>query len=266
MTVVTTRATSPVFAATILTAVLTLSGAHPARANSTPRARQGTAWAKTCHPTVRHLVSAAKPGRARAHTPRQHQTSPQAAGRTQPPHTPAQAQADQPRSLHAGQHSQPPAQVSAATHTTPATHAEPAPAKSPTNCSQPPPTNQPQPDPHHQPPTNHLRLNEPPREGVPEASSSTPPATTTLFGSPEAAAEWARTQTVWPELDLSDGYSVAIVLGSEFNANQAAWEAWEGGEFPDAPPVHNYARDLGLVREEPAVPKHRKLLDRLKWR
>jgi hypothetical protein len=46
-------------------------------------------------------------------------------------------------------------------------------------------------------------------------------------------------QTVWPELDLSDGYSVAIVLGSEFNANQAAWEAWEGGEFPDAQPVHN---------------------------
>jgi hypothetical protein len=87
-----------------------------------------------------------------------------------------------------------------------------------------------------------------------------------VFGSPEAAAEWARTQTVWPELDLSDGYSVAIVLGSEFSANQAAWEAWEGGEFPDAPPVHNYARDLGLVREEPAVPKHRKLLDRLKWR
>jgi hypothetical protein len=87
------------------------------------------------------------------------------------------------------------------------------------------------------------------------------------FESPEAAAEWARTQTIWPELDLSDGYAVAIVLGSEFNASQAAWEGWEGGDFPDAPPVNNYGRDLGLVREEPAaVRKHRKLLDRLKWR
>jgi hypothetical protein len=87
------------------------------------------------------------------------------------------------------------------------------------------------------------------------------------FESPEAAAEWAKTQTIWPELDLSDGHAVAIVLGSEFNANQAAWEAWEGGEFPDAPRVHNYARDLGIVREEPeVVRKHRKLLDRLKWR
>jgi hypothetical protein len=87
------------------------------------------------------------------------------------------------------------------------------------------------------------------------------------FESPRAAAEWARTQTIWPELDLSDGYAVAIVLGSEFNANQAAWDAWEGGEFPDAPGVHNYARDLGLVRDEPAaVRKHRKLLDRFKWR
>jgi hypothetical protein len=28
------------------------------------------------------------------------------------------------------------------------------------------------------------------------------------FGSPEAAAEWTRTQTAWPELDLSDGFSV----------------------------------------------------------
>jgi hypothetical protein len=28
------------------------------------------------------------------------------------------------------------------------------------------------------------------------------------FESPEAAAEWARTQTVWPELHLSDGYAV----------------------------------------------------------
>src|SRR6266446_1082788 len=27
------------------------------------------------------------------------------------------------------------------------------------------------------------------------------------FDSPEAAAEWARAHTVWPELDLSDGYA-----------------------------------------------------------
>ena len=89
------------------------------------------------------------------------------------------------------------------------------------------------------------------------------------FETPEAAAEWARWQTVWPDLDrdLSDGYSAAIVLGSEFNANQAAWESWEGGAFPDAPAVHNYARDLGLVRDaRETVHKHRRLLDRLKWR
>ena len=87
------------------------------------------------------------------------------------------------------------------------------------------------------------------------------------FESPEAAAEWARTQTIWPDIDFSDGYAVQIVLGSEFNANQAAWEGWEGGEFPDAPPVHNYARDLGLVRARPeVVRKHRRLFDRLRWR
>jgi hypothetical protein len=87
------------------------------------------------------------------------------------------------------------------------------------------------------------------------------------FESPEAAAQWARTQTIRPELDLSDGYAVAIGLGSEFNANQAVWEDWEGGEFPDAPRVHNHATDLGLVVTEPAViRKHRKLHDRLKWR
>jgi hypothetical protein len=87
------------------------------------------------------------------------------------------------------------------------------------------------------------------------------------FESPEAAAEWARTQTIWPDLDLAGGYTVQIVVGSEFNANQAAWEAWEGGDFPDAPPVHNYARDLGLVRDaRETVRKHRRLLDRFRWR
>lgn len=71
------------------------------------------------------------------------------------------------------------------------------------------------------------------------------------FESPEAAAEWARTQSVWPELDLSDGYAVAICSGASSTR----------------PPVHNYGRDLGLVREEPdAVRRHRTLLDRLKWR
>ena len=55
------------------------------------------------------------------------------------------------------------------------------------------------------------------------------------FGSPEAAAEWARKQTVRPELDLSDGYAVAIVLGGAFNANQTAWDAWEGGDFRGRP-------------------------------
>ena len=86
------------------------------------------------------------------------------------------------------------------------------------------------------------------------------------FDRPAAAAEWARAQTAWPglELDLSDGYSVLIVLGSEFNANQAAWEAWEGGGFPDAPRVHNYAESLGLVAK-PSSAKRRQLLDRLKW-
>ena len=48
------------------------------------------------------------------------------------------------------------------------------------------------------------------------------------FESPEAAAEWARTQTVWPDLaqDLRDGVA-AVVLGAEWNANQAAQEAAE---------------------------------------
>jgi hypothetical protein len=50
------------------------------------------------------------------------------------------------------------------------------------------------------------------------------------FESPEAAAEWARTQTVWPELtrDLREG-AAAVVLGAEWNANQAAQEAAEAG-------------------------------------
>jgi hypothetical protein len=46
------------------------------------------------------------------------------------------------------------------------------------------------------------------------------------FESPEAAVEWARTQEIWPELtrDLREGVA-PVVLGSEWNANQAAQEA-----------------------------------------
>jgi hypothetical protein len=87
---------------------------------------------------------------------------------------------------------------------------------------------------------------------TPGASSSTPAGDNDGFASPEAAAEWARTQTVWEyrsELDFSDGCTAQIVLGSEFNANQAVWEAWDGGDLPDAPGVHNYAEDLGLVAD-----------------
>ena len=74
------------------------------------------------------------------------------------------------------------------------------------------------------------------------------------FGSPEAAAEWARTQTVWPELtrDLREGVA-AVVLGSEWAANQAAQEAAEAAGFPEGwlgrlPPVRNFARRRGLPR------------------
>lgn len=88
--------------------------------------------------------------------------------------------------------------------------------------------------------------------------------------SPEAAAEWARTQTIWPELDLSDGYAVAIVLGSEFNANSNWANEWadRGGsmdKLKDAPPVHNYAESLRLVRKPSSARKRWNLLDRQKW-
>ena len=71
------------------------------------------------------------------------------------------------------------------------------------------------------------------------------------FETPEAAAEWARTQTIWPDLihDLADGMSAIIALGADLNANAAAWEQWDDrGDWPDAPPVHNFARDLGPSR------------------
>jgi hypothetical protein len=74
------------------------------------------------------------------------------------------------------------------------------------------------------------------------------------FESPGAAAEWARTQTIWPDLaqDLRDGIA-AVVLGAEWNANQAAQEAAEAAGFPDGwlerlPPVRNYALRWRLPR------------------
>ncbi len=72
------------------------------------------------------------------------------------------------------------------------------------------------------------------------------------FETPQAAAAWARAQTTWPDLpaDLSDGVSATIALGAELNTNAAAWDAWDGeGDWPDAPGVRNYARDLGPVTE-----------------
>ena len=74
------------------------------------------------------------------------------------------------------------------------------------------------------------------------------------FETPEAAAEWARDQTVWPDLgrDLDEGVA-AVVLGSEWNANQAAQQAAEAAGFPEGwlerlPPVRNFARRCGLPR------------------
>jgi hypothetical protein len=76
------------------------------------------------------------------------------------------------------------------------------------------------------------------------------------FETPEAAAEWGRTQTLWAygsELDFSDGVTSVIVLGSEVNVANAAWQAWADagaahGPYPDVS-VHNHAIDLGLVIE-----------------
>ena len=75
------------------------------------------------------------------------------------------------------------------------------------------------------------------------------------FETPEAAAEWARTQTLWgygAELDFSDGVTSCIVLGAEVNAANAAWQerADAGGDepYPDVS-VRNYAIGLGLVTD-----------------
>jgi hypothetical protein len=51
------------------------------------------------------------------------------------------------------------------------------------------------------------------------------------FESPEAAAAWARTQPVWPDLDLSDGYSVQIVIGASSTRTR------QGGRRGTAPPA-----------------------------
>ena len=75
------------------------------------------------------------------------------------------------------------------------------------------------------------------------------------FETPSAAAEWARSQTLWAygsELDFSDGVTSVIVLGSELNAANAAWQAWADaggdGPYPDVE-VRNYAVELGLVTD-----------------
>jgi hypothetical protein len=75
------------------------------------------------------------------------------------------------------------------------------------------------------------------------------------FETPEAAAEWARAQTLWAygsELDFSDGVTSVIVLGSEVNSANAAWQAWAdaggSGPYPEVA-VRNHAVDLGLVTE-----------------
>jgi len=74
------------------------------------------------------------------------------------------------------------------------------------------------------------------------------------FGSPEAAAELASTQAFWPDLaqDLRDGVA-AVVLGAEWNANQAAQEAAEAAGFPEGwlemlPRVRNLAGRWRLPR------------------
>ena len=73
------------------------------------------------------------------------------------------------------------------------------------------------------------------------------------FETASAAAEWARGQSLWEygaELDFSDGMTSFIVLGTEVNAANAAWQAWADaggdGPYPEVE-VHNYAVDLGLV-------------------
>jgi hypothetical protein len=77
------------------------------------------------------------------------------------------------------------------------------------------------------------------------------------FETSAAAAEWARSQTLWlygSELDFADGVTSVIVLGSEVNVANAAWQAWADaggrGPYPDVE-VRNYAVDLGLVADAP---------------
>jgi hypothetical protein len=72
------------------------------------------------------------------------------------------------------------------------------------------------------------------------------------FEAPPAAAEWARSQTLWTygsELDFSDGVTSCIVLGREVNAANEAWEQWAEDTSQPYPEVrvHNYALNLGLV-------------------
>jgi len=73
------------------------------------------------------------------------------------------------------------------------------------------------------------------------------------FETPQAAAEWARTQTTWAygsDLDFSDGVTSIIALGADLIANEAAWEAWDGkSKYPEGVGVRNHAIGLGLVTE-----------------
>jgi hypothetical protein len=74
------------------------------------------------------------------------------------------------------------------------------------------------------------------------------------FESPQAAVDWARTQTTWPDLarDLRDGVA-AVVLGAEWNANEEAQEDSEAAGFPEGwlerlPRVRNFAGRWRLPR------------------
>lgn len=73
------------------------------------------------------------------------------------------------------------------------------------------------------------------------------------FETPSAAAEWARGQTLWSygsELDFSDGVTSVIVLGSEVNAANEAWQAWaDAGRrrpYPEIE-VRNFAAEQALL-------------------
>jgi hypothetical protein len=79
------------------------------------------------------------------------------------------------------------------------------------------------------------------------------------FESPESALEWAKGRgsegDLYPDIldDLADGVSAQIVEGGQYNKAMDLWDEWDdaGGDMDDWPEVevHNYAEDLGLVKE-----------------